>query len=352
MRDESFRFLSDLIDAPSPSGFEGPVREVWSSYVGQYADSVRTDLHGNVIATLNEGGAPRIMFAGHCDELGFMVKYIDDDGYLSFATIGGFDTQIIPGRRVVVHAEGGPVPGAVGKKALHLMSPDDRKKVPDVHELWIDIGAKDRKEAESLVSVGDPVTYDVHLERLRGDLVVSRGLDNKMGAFAVGEVSRLLAGASFAPAVSLVSTVQEEIGLRGARTAAYGIDPTVGIAIDVTHATDHPGADKKSAGDVRLGGGPVVTRGANINPVVARLLIESAKAEGMPFQIEGYPGVTGTDAGAIQVTRAGVATGLVSVPLRYMHTPTEVLSTVDLENCAKLLTAFVEAVDEETDFTP
>jgi len=352
MKKEAINFLKKMIEAPSPSGFEQPAQRVWREWIEKYADSVRTDLHGNSIAVLNEGGDPRVMLAGHCDELGFMVNYITDDGYIYFKTIGGFDVNIIPGRRVHIHTKKGPVLGVIGKKAIHVMTDDERKKVPKVEDLWIDIGAKDRKEAESLVSVGDPITYTVGYEKLRGDLAISRGFDDKLGSFVVGYTLALLSGKPIRAALFSVSTVQEEIGIRGAHTSAYGINPKVGIAVDVTHATDSPDMDRKRLGEVKIGAGPTISRGANINPVVERMLIETAEEEGIPYQIEACPRGTGTDANAIQLTRAGVATGLVSIPLRYMHTSVELASMKDVENTAKLLAAFVMKIDSSTDFTP
>jgi putative aminopeptidase FrvX len=352
MDPSSLAFLKALVEAPSPSGYEQPAQQVWRERVRPFADRVETDTHGNAIGVRNPAGRPRVLLAGHVDELGFIVKYVSDDGFLYFRTIGGFDLNIIPGRRVVVHAKAGPVPGVVGRKAIHLMTEDDRKKKVEMHELWIDIGAKDKKDALSLVSIGDPVTYPVGLECLRGDLYTARGFDDKAGSFVVAEVLRLLAGASIKAAVFSVSTVQEEVGLRGAHTSAFGIDPQIGVAVDVTHATDHPDMDKKRAGEVKLGAGPTITRGANCNPAVVRLLIEAAEAEHIPYQLEAEPGGTGTDANAIQLTRAGVATGLVSVPNRYMHTPVEMLALSDLENAAKLLAAFVRRLDDSVDLTP
>lgn len=352
MEERSLAFLKDLLAAPSPSGFEQPAQKVWRAYMAQYADRVTTDMHGNAIAALHEGGPTRILLAGHVDELGFMVNYINDDGYIFFKTIGGFDLNIIPGRRVRIHAKDGVVPGVTGKKAIHVMTEEDRKKKLEIQDLWIDIGVKDKKEAQALVRVGDPITYAESFEVVRGDVVASRAFDDKAGSFAVGETLRLLADKTFDAAVYSVSTVQEEVGLRGARTSAYGIDPKIGIAVDVCHATDHPDMDRKRVGEIKLGGGPTIARGPNISPVVERMLIEAAEAEGIPYQLEAAPGGTGTDANAIQLTRAGVATGLVSIPLRYMHTAAEVISLADLANVSRLLAAFIVRVKDETDFTP
>lgn len=352
MEERSLAFLKELLEAPSPSGFEQPAQKVWRRYVEPFAERVTTDLHGNCIAVLNEKGNTRVLLAGHVDELGFMVNYINDEGFIFFKTIGGFDLNIIPGRRVRIHTRNGPVPGVTGKKAIHVMTEEDRKKKLEIEDLWIDIGVKDRQEAESLVRVGDPITYAEGFEIMRGEVAVSRGFDDKAGSFAVGEVLRLLAGKQFEPAVYAVSTVQEEVGLRGARTSAYGINPKVGVAVDVCHATDHPDMDRRRVGKIRLGGGPAIARGPNINPVVERMLIETAEEEGIPYQLEAAPGGTGTDANAIQLTRAGVATGLVSIPLRYMHTAAEIISLEDLTNVSRLLAAFILRIKDDTDFTP
>ena len=354
MRKASKAFLQALLSAPSPSGYEGPVREIWRTEIGNYADEVEVDLHGNAIAVHHPGGTPRIMLAGHMDELGFQVVHVDDKGYIYFTTIGGFDLGLVPGRKVRIHTRKGLVLGVIGKKPIHLMDDDERKKVPKKHELWIDIGARDAKEAGKLVAIGDPVTYDANFEMLRRDLAVSRGFDDKMGAFVVAETLRCVSQARKKAKAALyaVATVQEEVGLRGAQTSTYGIDPLVGIALDVTFATDHPGTDKRKDGEVDIGKGPVLTRGANINPVVFDRLVAVAEKNKIPYQVQAEPGGTGTDANAMQLSRAGVATGLVSVPLRYMHTPVEVLSLEDLDHTVKLLTEFVLEVDEKTSFIP
>ncbi|MCD6308287.1 MAG: M42 family metallopeptidase [Candidatus Latescibacteria bacterium] len=353
MRKKSLAFLKSILKSPSPSGYEQPVQKLWREYVKQFAD-VRTDFHGSAIGGINPKGSPRIMFAGHCDEIGFMVRYIDDKGFISFGPIGGFDESIIPGRRVTVHTADGPVPGVIGKTPIHLMKPDDRKKASEIRDLWIDIGAKDKKAAKKLVAVGDPVTYVEDFMEMKTGLAVARAFDDRIGSFAVAEVLRLLSEGKkkLTSAVFGVSTVQEEIGLRGARTSAFGVDPQIGIATDVTFATDQPGVEKKQVGDIRLGGGPVIARGPNINPKVHDLLVATAKKMKIPFQVEGISRATGTDANAIQVTRSGVAAGLLSIPVRYMHTPVETLDLTDAENAAKLMAGFAEAVTPDMDFTP
>ena len=354
MRSASKKFLVDLLAAPGPSGYEGPVRAVWRAEVEKYAERVDVDVHGNAVGVYNSGGGPRIMFAGHMDELGFQVIYIDEKGYIYFDTVGGFDLQLVPGRKVRIHTAKGPILGVLGKKPIHLMQAGERGKVPAKHDLWIDIGAGDGAEAKKLVAIGDPVTYDANYEELRHGLAVSRGFDNKAGAWVVAEVLRRVSRAKkkCRAAIYSVATVQEEVGLRGARTSTYGIDPLVGIAVDVTWAMDHPGVDKRQVGECALGDGPVITRGANVNPVVFDRLVQVAKQKKIPHQIQAEPGGTGTDANAMQLSRAGVATGLVSVPQRYMHTPVEIVALADLDNTAKLLAEFALAVEAKASFIP
>ena len=352
MDDAGREFLQQLIDAPSPSGYEQAVRRVWRETVSTFADDVRGDVHGNVIASRNPGGSPRLMFAGHCDELGLQINYVSDKGYLYFNTIGGHDPSLISGRRVIIHTQDGPVRGVTGRRAVHLTPRGKRGEAQKVEDIWIDIGASDKAEAESLVRVGDAVTYELGMQPLRNGLAVARAFDNKIGAWVVAEALRRIDAAACKAEVVSVATVQEELGLRGATTSTFGIDPLVGVAVDVTHATDHPNVNKVTAGDVSLDGGPVITRGANVNPVVERLLMESAEALGMTVQVEAEPRGTGTDANAMQLSRAGVATGLVSVPLRYMHTPSEIISLDVANQAADLLAAFAQRLTPEMDFTP
>ncbi|MBN2238871.1 MAG: M42 family metallopeptidase [Dehalococcoidales bacterium] len=352
MDQSTFDFLKKLVDTPGPSGYEQQVQKVYRERVSAYAKNIYTDLMGNVFATVNPGGSPRIMLAGHADEIGFQVRYISDEGMLYFGSIGGHDTVVTVGQRVTVHTESGPIPGVLGRKAIHLLEPDERTKMPKMDDLWIDIGAKDKEDAESVVAIGDCVTYRHELQRLRNDVCVARSFDDKMGVFVVAEALRLLSEANPQAEIVGVSTVQEELGLRGGRTSAYGADPLVGIATDVGHSTDYPSADKKKVGDIKLGGGPKITRGANINPIVFDMLVKTAKEMEIPYQVVAAPGGTGTDANAIQLSRAGVATGLVSVPLRYMHTPNEIMDLNDIENAARLMAGFCERVNNEIDFTP
>ena len=352
MNSAGHEFLKHLIDAPSPSGYEQAARAVWKHEVSKFVDDVRTDVHGNVIANRNPTGSPRLMFAGHCDELGLQINYISDQGYLYFNTIGGHDPNLIAGRRVLVHTSNGPIRGVTGRRAIHLTPRTERGSAQKIEDIWIDIGVNSMTEAEELVRVGDSVTYDLGMSELRNGLAIARAFDNKVGAWVVAEALRRVDIKNCTASVFSVATVQEEIGLRGAVTSTFGIAPLVGVAVDVSHATDHPNINKVTAGNVSLAGGPVITRGANVNPVVEHLLIESADALDLSVQIEAEPRGTGTDANAIQLTRSGVATGVVSVPLRYMHTPSEIISLEVADQTADLLAEFACRVTAETDFTP
>jgi endoglucanase len=292
------------------------------------------------------------MLAGHCDQIGLMVQHIDDNGFLYVQPIGGWDMQILLGQNLTVWTREGPVAAVVARRATHLLSNEERNKVPQFTDVWVDIGTKDRKEAEALVTPGDPVTLELGYRELRNGLATAPGLDDKVGVWTVMEVLRLLHGRPLQAAVYCVSTVQEEIGLRGATTSAYGIHPAVGIAVDVCHATDTPGNDKKQLGDTRLGAGPALFRGANINPRLSEGLERAAREHAIPVQVRGAPRATGTDANVIQLSREGVATGLVGIPNRYMHSPVEVVSLADLEHAARLLAEFCASVTAQTDWTP
>jgi endoglucanase len=352
MHDPSFEFLKKLLQTPSPSGYEQKIQEGVRAWARPLADELRTDLHGNVIAALNPAGSPRIMLAGHCDQLALMVEHIDSDGYLYVQPMGGWDMQILLGQRLCVWTKTGPVPAVVSRKAPHILTAEERKKIPEFTDIWIDLGAKDRAEAETLVALGDTVTVELSCQELRNSLLTSPGLDDKVGVWTVMETLRLLHGKRLQAAVFCVSTVQEEIGLRGATTSAYGIHPTVGIAVDVCHATDTPGNEKKQLGETKLNAGPVVFRGPNINPHVHDRLVAAAKLQSIPIQTRGVPKATGTDANAMQLAREGVATGLVSIPNRYMHSPVEVVSLTDLDNAAKLLAEFCLRVTSDVNWVP
>ncbi len=352
--DESVAFLQRLVETPSPSGYEGPNAAHFREYVAPFADAVATDPMGNTIAVVNPEGSPRVMLAGHIDEIGFLVHYIADDGYCYFRPIGGHDNFVIVGQRVQVHTRNGALPGVIGKKPIHLLDEDERKKKPELHDLWIDLGVTGgRAEVEAAgVRVGDPVTYAVGMTRLLGDRVAARAMDNRIGAWVVAEALRRVREREPQAAVFAVATVQEEIGLRGARTSAFGIDPHIGIAVDVTFATDFPSMDKRRVSEVTMGNGPTVLRGANANPKLADRLADVAAGEDIPVQLMANPGGTGTDANAMQISRAGMVTGLVEVPLRYMHTPCEIISLHDADAAAELLAAACASLRPGDNWTP
>jgi endoglucanase len=352
MQEASLSFLRELLQNPSPSGFERPVQDVVRAWARGLADEVKTDRHGNVIAVLHPGGQPRIMLAGHCDQIGLMVEHIDDNGFLYVQPIGGWDMQILLGQSLTVWTREGPLPAVIARRAPHLLTGEERSKVPQFADVWVDIGAQDRKEAESMVTPGDPVTVTLTVREMRNGLISAPGLDDKVGVWTVMETLRLLRGRPLQAAVYCVSTVQEEIGLRGATTSAYGIHPAVGIAVDVCHATDTPGNDKKQLGDTRVGAGPAIFRGPNINPRVFEGLEKAAKGWDIAVQIKGTPRATGTDANVIQISREGVATGLVGIPNRYMHSPVEIVSLNDMDRAAQLLAEFCVAVTAQSDWTP
>lgn len=348
-------FLARLLDAPGPSGFEVRPARTWREEAETFADRVDVDVSGNSVAALNPDGRPRVMLAGHIDEIGLQVTHVDDEGYLYVDAIGGWDPQVLVGQRVRILGNGGEVPGVVGKKAIHLMQEDERSKASKIKELWVDVGAGSRDEVSELgLRVGDPMVLDQPMIRLAGDRIVSRAVDNRIGAYVVLEAVRLLAGEPAAAGAFAVATTQEEIGYQGggARSSAFRLEPDVALVVDVTFSTDVPDVPKKELGDHKIGGGPVLSRGSAAHPVVFERLVAVAETEDIPYTVQASPRATRTDADSIHLTRAGVPTGLVSVPNRYMHSPNELVSLSDLENTARLLAAFIRSLDEDTDFTP
>ena len=351
--DSEFNFLKELVEAPSPSGFEAPAQRVIKQYLEPLADQIQVDVMGNMMARLDGKGGQRLMLAGHCDEIGFMVQFITDEGFIYFGAIGGVDPHLSPGQRINIHTRSATIKGVIGKKAIHLIDPKDRDTVIKLKEQYIDIGCNSREEVESLLRIGDPITFSVGLERLQNGRITSRALDDKMGSFIVSRVLEEIKAAGGAVSeLVCVSTVQEEVGLRGGTTSAYGVDPDLAIVVEVTHATDTPDVEAKGIGRVAVGKGPVLARGANINPVLFDLLVDTAEREEIPIQIIGVPRATGTDANTLQLTRGGVATALLGIPLRYMHTPVELLAEADLQAAIKLLTATVLRIEKEHSFLP
>ena len=348
-------FLTRLLDVPGPSGFEARAARVWREEADGIADQVTADVSGNSTATLNPEGSPRVMLAGHIDEIGLMVTHVDDDGFLYFEGIGGWDPQVLVGQRVRLLTGDGDVMGVIGKKPIHLMKSDEKEKASKIKELWIDIGAGDRDAARRRgVRVGDPGVIDAPMVELDEDRIASRAIDNRIGAFVVLEALRLLAPDPPRAMVSAVATSQEEIGYSGggARTSAFSLQPEVALVVDVTFATDAPGVEKKELGEHKLGGGPVLSRGSAAHPVVFDRLVDVAEREGIPYTIAAQARYTSTDADAIYLSRSGVATGLISVPNRYMHSPNEMVSKSDLEHAARLIAAFVRELEPDTDFVP
>ncbi len=356
MEPSSIAFLKRLLDTPGPSGFEAAAARVWREEASTFTEDVDTDVTGNSAARVRRGGAPRVMLAGHIDEIGLMITHVDDEGFLYFEGIGGWDPQVLVGQRVRLLSRGGDVLGVVGKKPIHLIKGDEREKASKITDLWIDIGAKDREAVRARgVRIGDPAVLHTSLVELGDGLIASRSIDNRIGAFVVLEALRLLAsGPEPAAEVVAVATTQEEIGHSGggARTSAYRLEPQVALVVDVTFASDAPGIEKKEVGEHKLGSGPVLTRGSAAHPLVFETLVEVAEREKIPYTIAASPRYTSTDADNIYLTRAGVATGVISVPNRYMHSPNEIVSLADLEHTAALIAAFAQGLSADTDLVP
>jgi len=355
---DSKDFLHQLLLTPSPTGSEQHIQRLVRERMKRYADSIDTDLHGNVIMALNPQAERRIMIAGHCDQIGLMVRHISSDGFLFVSALGGVDVGALHASRVTVHGEKGPIPGVIGRKAIHLQSAEERDRTKnDIEKIWIDIGARSRREAEKLVKIGDTATYELKILDLANNLFASPGLDDKVGLFVVLEAFRIcstkkrsLKGSSVG--LFAVSTVQEELGLRGSATSTFGIHPTVGIAVDVTHGTDNPTNENGKAIPCLLGAGPTISSGPNINPVVGAMLKAAAKKTRSPFQPAPTTRPLGNDANSMQLSRGGVATAALGIPNRYMHTPVEVCSYKDLESAIKILSQFVTSITPKTDFRP
>jgi len=356
MEDRAVSFLRRLLDAPGPSGYESAPALVWREEAEAFADEVTHDVVGSSFARVkpkNEAtDAPKVLLAGHIDEIGFVVTHIDKEGYLWISPLGGWDDQVVVGQRLRVAGRKGDVIGVIGKKAAHLLKEDDRRRPTRLDEMWIDIGAHDFDDAARRVDIGDAAVIDSQFIELSGDICVSRSMDNRVGAFVALEAARLVAADRAAVDVYAVATAQEEITFGGAYTASFSVAPMVAIAIDVTHATDYPGADKKRNHEVKLGGGPVLGRGATINDGVFYGLREAARTLGIETAVQASGKSSGTDADAMIHSGAGTATGLVSIPNRYMHSPNELVSLSDLENAAKVIAGFIQTLTAESDFRP
>ncbi len=341
--------LDKLLRVGAPSGHEAPAAAIWREEAS-FA-SLDTDGLGSSIARIGDA-APLLAVVGHIDEIGLVVTHIDEKGFLWFAPIGGWDPQILVGQRVAVRGREGLVPGVVGRKPIHLLEPEQRKKVVELKGLHIDVGAADRDEAAGLIRIGDPVTIAAEPQPLAGDRLASRAMDNRLGAYvALEALRRCHERDSLSGSFAAVAAVQEEIGLFGARTSAFHLQPDLAVAIDVTHATDAPGVDEKEVGSHPLGSGPAIGRGSTLSPKVFELLVETAEEAGIEHTISASGRATSTDADAIQISRAGIPTGLVSIPLRYMHSPVELVDLGDVEATVELVAAFAARLREGVDLS-
>jgi len=349
----SLAFLKRLLDTPAPSGFEGPAARVWREEASTFADRVTTDVAGNSMAEINPGGSPTIMLDGHIDEIGLIVQYIDDDGYIYPSAVGGWDPQVLVGQRIRFLGRGGDVLGVIGKKPIHLMKPSDREQASKLTELWVDIGASSKAEAEGRLAVGDPGVIDSKSIDFPNNMLVSRSIDDRIGAFTVLEALRRYAQNPGPARLVAAATSQEEIAWHGggALICTNCVNPQVAIVVDVTFATDHPGVEKKEIGDHRIGGGPVLSRGAVVSPVVFELLRAAAERQSIKYSVHAVGRDTGTNADAIHIAREGVATGLVSIPNRYMHSPNELVSLEDVDKTAALIAETCRAITDKTDLT-
>lgn len=347
MEEKHLRFFKDLVSAPSPSGFEAPAQKVARSFMAPYADEIRSDVNGNLIAVKNGSGKLKVMVVGHADEIGFIINHIDEQGYVYVKTLGGFDVNLLPGLRVDIYHDGKVVRGIIGRKPIHMMRGEEGSPKLKLEDLWIDIGASSKEDALKRVSIGDIATYNSHFEMLSDDLVVTKATDNKVGVYVAARVMQELAKKKLKANYYAVCSVGEETTMKGAGTSAFQIEPDIAIAVDVTFTSDIPGADKRVFGDVALGKGPTLSIGAALHPVIKDRLIQAAEKLKLPYQIEIAPGRTGTDADAIHALRAGAATAVIGIPNRYMHSPNEVISLSDLENAVKMTAAFIAALDDK-----
>ena len=354
MDDPALDFFRTAIETPSPSGYEEPIQAIIRDYIKPHATDLPTDLHGNLIASAGDPSGPRLMYAGHCDQIGMLISHIDDNGFLYAKTIGGWDPQQLIGQAMTVWTSKGAVPAVISRKPIHLLSSKERAQVVQLDQLWLDIGASSKEEASASVRVGDPVTLNLRHQELFNEMISGPGMDNKTGMWTVMESLRRAVASKTQLDCHLhsVSTVQEEIGLRGAKTAAGSIDPTVAIAVDVTHASDCPTIEQTKYGDVKVGGGPVIFRGPNINPKVAERLIGLCEKNKISYQLAALGRAAPNDSNVLQLHGGGVATGLISIPNRYMHSAVEVVSLTDVDQVADLLTLFALSLTSTCDFTP
>jgi putative aminopeptidase FrvX len=351
MNPNSIQFLTRLLETPGPSGEEKFVGRIWREEAATFADEVRVDVSGNSIALLKNGKL-NVLLTAHIDEIGIMVSHIDEQGFLYFLEIGLWDPYVLVGQRVRLLGKDKDVIGVIGRKPAHLLKDEDKKGEISLGDLWIDIGAKSRSEALDYLSVGTVGVMDAPVYHLPNDRLVSRGVDNRVGVFAILEILRNLAASRCEATIAAVATSQEEILQAGAQTAAFGLDPQVAIIVDMTYATDHPQSDLKRDGDVRIGAGPVLSRGSANHPILYDMLVEIAERKGIHYSLQVTPSKTSTDADSIYMSRAGVATVLVSIPCRYMHSPNELFQLSDVEGTIELITTLIRSLSPEMDFLP
>jgi len=346
MNKKSLEFLKDLIDTPSPSGFEEPAVEKWGKYIHEHTGlSIKSEMYGSGVCSIDKE-EPSIMLCGHIDEVGMMISYINDEGYVYVSALGGIDAYILPTHRVIIYNKNGPVYGVIGQKPIHIITDDDEREMK-VYNQFIDIGAKDKEDALTKVSVGDPIVINAPFEELANNRIVARGLDDRMGAWCIAEaLVALNKSEKLKASVYGVASVQEENGSYGATISAYNINPDIALAIDVGITTDVPDVSKERWGDLKLGEGPIISIGSVVHKKVSQSLLNVAESNRIPVQIQIEPRWSGTDADAIFMTRGGVATGILSVPNRYMHTPVEMIQLDDLENAVKLIVAWCESIPD------
>jgi endoglucanase len=350
------KVLRELLAAHGPSGNETAPVAVWRAAAESFGADVDTDVLGTPrarVASSERAGeqARRLLVMGHIDEIGLIVTHVDEQGYLWFAEIGGWDAQVLVGQRVCIATRAGALAGVIGRKPIHLLREEDRKKVADVRDLHIDVGARDGEQAAELVRIGDVAVIDADPLELPNGRIAARALDNRLGSFVALEAARLVAQEGGAPwEVLAVAAVQEETTFGGSRTSAFALEPHAAIVVDGTHATDAPGVEAKQAGKHELGSGPVLSRGSTLNPGLFELLHDTAERESIPFTVEAAGRNTGTDADAVHLSRAGVPTALVSIPMRYMHSPVELVALSDVHACARLIAAAAQALDAQTSF--
>ena len=352
MKRRSLQFLQSLVETPSPSGAERRGQRVWRDYVAPYVDEIRTDAYGNVTAVMNPGGAPRLMLAAHADEIAMTVNFIDDQGFVYLRGVGGVDPGILSARRVLIHSREGDVPGVIGNTPPHLKGKDGKGTLPQMHELFVDLGVSSKEEAEALVRVGDLLTLSDGFERLGEKVVVARAFDNRVGMFVIAEAARQLAETKKRPAaeVCVVANVMEEVGLLGARQIAYSLQPDLALVTDVTHATDYPAVDRRLHGDLSLGKGPTLTHGGPNHAGVVAQLEKVASKQAIPLQHESTSNSTGTDTDVIFWTRGGIPCALISIPNRYMHSPVELVHLDDVERASSLMAGFARSLKKGQQF--